>query len=296
MHRFLWMLIAVVACEPPPYDTLPPRLLSSQVAADGSVVELTFDEPLARAEVRVDEASPTLISVESTRVKVPLPSGLRAGSGHVWTAEVTDPQNNVTTVAGKFHAANQRPALLRLNEVRIAGAGTHTDFVELRVEAPGSLGGWTVEVWSGPESRQRLVLPDEEVSVGAFVVVRYKGAQESTDSAPGAIEFWQTDGKGIPGTKGLILLKERSDAEAREGLLYAKKPGEAAALAEAAGWTDRTEKDPSGCTATRTWSRTDAGEDWLITANGGSTPGGPNKLKAWAGPPSTRDGTPKTTP
>lgn len=296
MRRFLWIALAVVACEPPPFDSLPPRLLSSQVAADGTVVELTFDEPLARAEVRVDEADTTAVSVEGPLVKVPLPPGLRAGSGHVWAAEVTDPQNNLTTVAGKFHAANQRPALLRLNEVRIAGSGTHTDFVELRVEVPGSLGGWAIEVWSGPESRQRLVLPDEEVPLGAFVVIRYKEPQESTDSAQGAIEFWQTDGKGISGTKGLILLKERADGEAREGLLYAKKAGEAAALAKAAGWTDRTEHDPSGCTATRTWCRTDEGGDWLITANGGSTPGGPNKLKAWAGPPSTRGGTPKTTP
>ena len=287
--------LGLLGCEPLPLgDTKPPALLTTEVSPEGRELALHFDEPVSQARSEIDRSQAAPL-VEGARVKVELPQGLKPGTGHVWSAEVTDEGHNVTTVAGKFYAANLRPAGLRLNEIRVAGSGTHTDMVELRVEVAGSLGGWTIEAWSSPEARQRLVLPDNDVEAGDHIVIRYKPPQETSDAAPGTREYWQTDGKGLPGTKGLILIRQRPDGPALDGLLYSKIPGEARGIASAAGWPDRTEMDPSGCTATRTWCRAEgAGAAWLVVATGSATPGAPNKLIAWEGPPSSRAVSSKT--
>jgi len=268
--------------------------METEVSADGQELALSFDESLGGAVSAVDHGVTQPTPVDGPRVKVPLPGGMKPGSGHVWTAEVSDEQTNVTSVGGKFYAPNPRPAGVRLNEVRVAGSGTHTDMVELRIEAGGSLGGWTIEAWSGPEARQRTVLPDVEVAAGDLIVVRYKAPDEASDTAPGARQFWQTEGKGLAGTKGLVLLRPHPDGKPTDGLLYSKKPGEGLPLATAAGWVG-PEFDPTGCTATRTWCRTDdAANPWIIVTSGSSTPGAANALTPWAGPPSSHGETPKT--
>lgn len=288
-------LLGLLGCGVVPQGDLnPPRLMETEVSADGQELALSFDEPLFGAESGIDHEPLRPTAVEGTQVKVPLPQGMTPGTGHVWSAEVADERENVTTVGGKFHAPNPNPAGVRLNEVRVAGSGTHTDMVELRVEAGGSLGGWTVEVWTGPEARQRTVLPDRVVTTGSLVVVRYRSPEEPTDTADGALEYWQAESKGLPGTKGLVVLRQKPDGAPTDGLLYSKKPGEAQDLGVAVGWLG-PELDPTGCTATRTWCRTDGPPaEWIIVATGGATPGGANRLTPWAGPTSSHVETPKT--
>lgn len=292
----LFLAAALAGCAPgSPQEAFPPRLMATEVSADGRELTLSFDEPLSRADSAIDETPPDRVPVADTKVRIPLPPGLKPGQGHVWSAAVADEDSNVTTVAGKFYPANPHPAALRLNEVRVAGSGTKTDLIELRVEASGSLGGWTLEVWSGPENRQRTVLPDVAAVAGELLVVRYKTPEEGSDSALGSREYWQAGAKGLSAAKGLILLRPAPDRTAVDGLLYSKKPGEAAPIAEAAGWPDREEFDPAACTATRTWCRTEGPEaKWIVVASGGATPGAPNKLTPWEGQPSNRAGTPKT--
>jgi hypothetical protein len=226
-------------------------------------------------------------------VPIVLPGGLPPGSGHLWEAEVVDPSRNTTSVAGKFYAPNERPASLRLNEVRIAGSGNRSDFVELRVEADGNLGGWTLEAWTTPQARQRLVLPDAPANKGDLVVVRFRTPEEPTDTAPTAREYWPSEAKGLSPTKGVIVLRPAPQGEPLEALVYSKKPGDAVVLAEAAGWTGAGELDPTGCTPTRTWSRLEDG-GWIVTATGGSTPGEPNSSTPWEGLISSRAGSTTT--
>jgi len=300
----------LMSCEPPPWDRLPPRLLDTEVSSDGRELTLDFDEPVAEAVTggNFTEKAPET-SLEGSTVRVTLPENLKPGKGYRWEAEVKDSGNNLTSVTGRFYGPNDHPASLRLNEVRVAGSGNRTDLVELRVEVPGSLGGWTLEAYSTPEVRQRLIFPDVEVTRGQLVVVHYKPSgkpeekDETADPAasgglevePEAWDFWQPEGKGLPGTKGLLILRQNPDGVPVDGLLYSQRPGEAAGMAEAAGWSGRDELSPEGCTATRTWCRTDEpAPAWIITATGGTTPGKPNKLTAWAGPTSSRSTTPKT--
>ena len=308
MRPLVALIFLLASCSPPRWDTTPPRLLEAEVSADGKQLTLEFDEPVAEATTGGDfttEKAPA--RVEGEQVKVVLPPGLKPGKGYQWTAEVKDAGTNLTSLAGRFYGPNDHPAGLRLNEVRIAGSGTHTDLVELRVESPGSLGGWTLEALSGPETRQKIILPDVTVAVGEFVVVHYRptGATEEknetstpdasggSDADPTAWDFWQPEGKGLSGVKGVLLLRPSPGAAPIDGLVYSSRPEEGTALAQAAGWQGE-ERSPEGCTATRTWSRTDdLTPNWIITATGGATPGRPNSVIPWAGS-ANRSGTPKT--
>lgn len=279
----------LAACTPGPRDDRPPRLVGTEVSADGTELHLDFDEPVAEAVTGGNfSAGPPVTVVEGPQVKVEVPRGLQPGKGYRWSAEVQDAQSNLTSVAGQFYGPNDHPARLRLNEVRMAGSGTHTDFVELLAEAGGSLGGWTLDAWSGPEALQRVILPDVAVEAGDLVVVHYR---PGSDAAPGAREFWSADAKGLSATQGCLALRPRPRDPPNDTLAYAKEEGKGLALAAGLNVVAQ-EVATTGATATRTWNRTDDG--WLLVANGCATPGAPNKLTPWPGPTSTRKGGTKT--
>lgn len=306
----LFLCLALTGCQAPPViDLQPPRLLDAGLSADGDELALNFDEPVSTVEAGGDfSAKPVLPGVAGARVSVPLPADLKPGKAYLWTAEVKDKGNNLTSLAGRFYGPNDHPARLRLNEIRIAGSGPHQDLVELEAETAGSLGGWTVEVWSSPTAKQKKILPDVTVEPGTLIVVHGKvtgdpGEQDEraptdasgADTAPAAWDFWLADGKGFPGTKGLVVLRPAPDQPPVDGLLYASQPGDGAPLAAAAGWPGRDQLDPKGCTATRTWCRGEGPEaDWVLVTTGAATPGQPNRIIPWEGVASSRKGTPRT--
>lgn len=278
MRTFSILTCAVLTgCVPSPWQTTPPQLLAAVLSSDGAELALEFDKPVQTATVGGEAVS---AKIQGNRVTAAVRKGLTAGKRYGWSAEVNDEQGNVTSVAGRFYGANDHAASLRLNEVRIAGAGDHTDFVELRAESGGSLGGWTIDAYSDADTRQRLVLPDTAVTEGELVVIRYRDKSDTKD----AREFRPAQLRGLSATKGLIVLRPSPAAEPSDGLLYSKIPGGGAPLAATAGWRSLEEFDPEHCASTRTWSRTAAG-GWILTANGGATPGQPNSSIEWTPSP-----------
>jgi len=291
---------------PPGVPDGPPLLVATSVDPAGPSLDLAFDEPVGQARAGGDfQAGEVPVKVEGQTVKVPLPPRLTPGRRYHWTAEVQDSHLNLTTVGGRFFGPNDHPATLRLNEVRVAGSGTKADFVELRVEAPGSLGGWTLEVWSTPQAHTRKVFPDVAVEAGDLVVLHFKAGTDADETgsraeASGpetradAWDFWQEGAKGLPGTKGAAVLRPTPTQAPGDGLAWEVQAGGGSSLATSAGWTAGPVLDPRACTATRTWSRTDqTPPEWIVTEAGGATPGEPNCQTPWAGP--TASPRPKTT-
>jgi hypothetical protein len=290
VNKLVFCILGVLAgCVPSPWQTTPPQLIAVVVTADTNELALEFDKPVAEAVVGGDVA-PGKPRVDGPHVKSSLANGLKPGGRYAWSAEVKDAGGNQTTVAGRFYGPNDHPAHLRLNEVRVAGSGDHTDFIELRVDEAGSLGGWTLDAYSTPDAWQRVVLPDVPVAAGELIVVRYRDGASDTR---GAREFRQPEPKGLPATKGLLALRPSPAENPSDALLYCKTPGEAAALADVAGWPGRDELNPEYCTATRTWNRTADGA-WVLAANGGATPGEPNGSTVWGGPSPKKTAKPKT--
>ncbi len=274
-------LLLTVSCVPSPWHTTPPQLLAAVVDGERRELALEFDQPVDRAALSgdVDAAS---VTVEGARVTGALNKGLVPGKRYGWAADIQDRAGNQTTLAGRFYGPNDHPAMLRLNEVRVAGSGDHTDFVELSAQSAGSLGGWTLDVYASSESRQRLVLPDTPVTKGELVVVRYIDGPSDTK---GAREFRPPEGKGLSAAKGLLILRPSPSAPPTDGLLYSKTPGAGADLARDLGWSS-AELNPEYCTPTRTWNR--VGDGWMLAATGGATPGQPNSTTIWAGPTTPR--------
>jgi len=295
-------LAGLLACgTPPAWDDRPPRLVASDLSADGRELSLEFDEPVSRAEaVAGPPAAPGAApgpapAVENRRVRVPVPGGLEPGRDYRWTARVEDAGANTTEVAGRFYGPNDHPARLTINELRLTGSGPHPDFVELRADAGGSLGGWTVEYREAAGRTRRLVLEDREVSAGTLVLIYLKAPADAKkpETAPGAVVLvWPGDG-GFSAVRGCLVLRPSPSAEPSDGVTWAATAGQGTALAaEGSAWR---EVDPRSSTATRTWCRTAAPEaDWMLVTTGAATPGGPNRLSPWEGQPASRKPSPKS--
>jgi hypothetical protein len=281
-------LLAFSGCVPSPWQTTPPQLIAAVVDGAANELALEFDKPVAEATVGGDLA-PTAPRVDGPKVTAALAEDLKPGGRYGWSAEVKDSGGNQTSVAGRFYGPNDHPASVRLNEVRVAGSGDHTDFVELKVEAAGSLGGWTLDAYTGADAKQRLVFPDVAVKAGELIVVRYRDGASDTR---GAREFRPAQPKGLSASKGLLALRPTPADPPSDALLYSKDSGGAAAIAQAAGWQGRDELNPEYCTATRTWNRTATGA-WVLSANGGATPGQPNGTTVWGGPTPKKTAKPK---
>lgn len=279
MSRFsLLAVLGLWSCGPSSWQPTPPQLLAAVVSDESRELALEFDKPVKQAAVGGDLESGS-VNVSGAHVTAALAKDLKPGKRYGWSAEVKDSGGNQTSVAGGFYGPNDHPASLKLSEVRVAGQGDHTDFVELRVESTGSLGGWTLDAYAAADTRQRLILPDTAAASGELIVVRYRDGESDTK---GAREFRLPQGRGLPASKGLLVLRPTPTSQPSDGLLYSKNRGEGVAIAEAAGWQGRDELSPENCTPTRTWNR--KGSDWVLTGNGGATPGQPNSASVWAGP------------
>lgn len=285
-------LAGVFGCGPAPvWDNRPPRLVDSGLAPGGRELVLEFDEPVVRAEaaagpVPPEPGPPRAPVVDGRKVRVEVAGKLQAGQDYPWKAEVEDAGANTTAVGGRFYGPNSHPADLRLNEVRVSGSGPHPDFLELRADHGGSLGGWTVEYQEGAGKPRRLVLEDREVAPGTLVLLylRKPADAKHPEAAAGAVVLLWPGDEGLSATRGRILLRPTPTAEPADSLEWPAGP---AAKGPAV--------DPAGATATRTWCRTETQPAaWMLVDTGSATPGGPNRLTPWEGQPSSRKSAPKS--
>lgn len=267
-------------------DIKPPKLVGQGVDAKAGELSLEFDETLAKAVIEGPVTG--AIRIRKDTASAALRSDLIPGDDYPWTASVEDSRGNRTELAGHVFGPNSHPADLRLNEVRVAGSGAKPDFVEILVTESGNWGGWTLEFGGANASTQKVVLPDEEVQAGTYlvVVIASTAGSRPTEIAPEARVTQPPHLKGLSATTGGVSLGRAPDSAPEEALIWEKSEGAAKAWLAKLGECHRVIVPSLGATTTRTWCRGRA-DDWYLATTGGATPGRVNSSERWVPKPSS---------
>ncbi len=290
-------------------DAAPPTLLSV-TPRSSTLVSVAFSGP-----VRVLDASAASeggqdlgarwAEGETASVEFSLSSALPAGGRGLIEGTVADGAGSTLSFTVPFTGYNERPAVLRINEVRFDYSKPKVEFVEFLVLRGGNLGGITIENYRNA-ARPVTELPPCEVSAGDFVVWHLRSVEEGlvtelgavdvsagTDSNPQARDIWDDQTSApLKGTNAL-LLRERRGGALQDALLaaetaFADWPSDAVSAAareaETAGlWPGSSlgsAVNTDGTSPTRTLGRISAGEggagEWAVCPTGKCSPGGAN--------------------
>jgi len=126
---------------------------------------------------------------------------------------------------------------VRINEFSPRGTGNNPERVELYVLKGGSLAGLTLAVDTPNRMNPGFVFPQSQVQEGDYILIHMKsqGSEEEVNeteakdqcSAPHshkeAWDFWWQGGPGLIGTDGMVLLLDRPDGPAMDGVFYSDK-------------------------------------------------------------------------
>jgi hypothetical protein len=224
----------------PAGDIKPPVILEAGQKAPGSF-EILFDENVLALEGSFGFSPATSSAtpqVQGKRLAVTIVPAVEAGLQCFLSGEVEDESGNSVRFVFEFTGYNAHPAKLRLDEVQTgknsSTSNAHRDYMEFLVESPGGLGGMQVR-WASSTKVMDYSFPPCTVGAGEYIVlhcapegiaaeVDEQGSNLSlsggVDASPGGRDFWTSSG-GLPDETGVIVLKEREESSAVDGLFYA---------------------------------------------------------------------------
>ena len=248
LHPALWLsVVLALSCSPdsadilmPAGDIRPPSILEAGQKSPGSF-EIVFDEDVRSVEGSFGFSPPSskaVPQVMENRLIVAISPAATAGMRCILSGEVEDGSGNSVRFVFEFVGYNDHPAGLRLDEVQTgknsSASNTHRDYMEFMVERPGGLGGIQVS-WTSSTKLMDYSFPPCDVVAGEFIVLHCApeglaaevdetgpdlARSGGVDSSPSGRDFWASSG-GIPDETGVIMLREREESAAVDGLFYA---------------------------------------------------------------------------
>jgi hypothetical protein len=321
-------LVLALSCSPdsaailmPAGDIRPPSILEAGQKASGCF-EILFDEAVHPVEGSfgfIPAASSASPQVQGSRLAIAIVPAVEAGLRCFLSGEVEDDSGNSLRFVFEFVGYNDHPAKLRLDEVQTgknsSASNTHRDYIEFLAESSGSLGGIHVR-WASSTKAMEYIFPPCSVSTGEYIVlhcapeglvteVDEKGTDLTlsggVDSSSSGRDFWTSSG-GLPDETGLIVLREREESPAIDGLFYAAedKSGEIESGKISAELESLVAAGIWACSATPRWEdallwkyssarpllRGTEGEKrgWRVGESGSQSPGAGYPTKAQAKP------------
>ena len=224
----------------PAGDIQPPSILEAGQKAPG-VFEILFDEtvlPLGGSFGFSPASSSATAVADGSRLTVSIAPAVAAGMNCMLSGEVEDRSGNSLRFIFEFVGYNSHPARLMLDEVQTgknsSASNNHRDYMEFLVEGSGSLGGVHV-AWASSTKTMEYTFPPCEVAAGDFIVLHCApeglaseldetgtdlSRSSGVDSSPSGRDFWTSSG-GIPDETGVIVLREREESPAADGLFFA---------------------------------------------------------------------------
>ncbi len=254
----LWPCLAaaafLVACSPDPADILlpagdirPPSILDAG-QSDPGTFKILFDEniqPVIQSFAFAPAATRATPGSEGALLTVSLEPAAAAGEACSLSGEARDESGNTTRFLFSFVGYNEKPALLRINEIQTgknsSASNPHRDYVEFTVEEGGNTGGIQVQ-WASSVKIMSYTFPPSEAAKNSLVVLHCapEGLQSEVDetgpdlSLSGGVDasatgrdFW-TEAGGIPDETGLIMVRLREEDQPVDGVFFvsSEKTGE----------------------------------------------------------------------
>jgi len=247
---WLWPCLAaaafLAACSPDPSDILlpagdirPPSILDAG-QSDPGTFKILFDEnvqPVTQSFAFDPAATRATPGSEGALLTVSLEPAAAAGEACSLSGEARDESGNTTRFLFSFVGYNEKPALLRINEIQTgknsSASNLHRDYIEFTVEEGGNTGGVQVQ-WASSVKVMSYTFPPSEAAKNSLVVLHCapEGLQSEVDetgpdlSLSGGVDasvagrdFW-SDAGGIPDETGLIMLRLREEDQPVDGVFF----------------------------------------------------------------------------
>ncbi|HWR12159.1 MAG TPA: hypothetical protein VN445_10070 [Rectinemataceae bacterium] len=234
------------ACSPNPSeifvpagDIRPPTILDAGQDSPGSF-KILFDEeiqPIAKSFAFDPAATIATPGSEGALLTVSLEPAAAAGQACSLSGEARDGSGNTTRFLFSFVGYNEKPALLRVNELQTgknsSASNPHRDYVEFTVEEEGNLGGVYVQ-WASSVKIMAYAFPPCDVAKNSVIVLHCapEGDPSEVDETGGDLsrsggvdasasgrDFW-AGGGGIPDETGLLLVKAREGDAPMDGVFF----------------------------------------------------------------------------
>lgn len=227
-----------------------------------------------------------------------------AGTEFILSSAVSDSRGNTLSFAVPLTGFNDRPARLRINEIRFDYSKPKVEYIEFYVLEDGNLAG--VEIFNAMnETKPTYAFPFVDVQAGEYVVWHLRSIEEGLideiddvaasagiDARPFARDFWDTQTKAPLKKTNVILLRERSGGPLMDAFICAETskvewPTETVRLAAEEAFREGFwKKGPlitdaivsTGTTTTRTLGYTESGglPGWVISPTSKCSPGAAN--------------------
>lgn len=279
-------------------------------------VEARFTVPVAVVSARVQTGGEGGILIntgwesgdEGRTARFILDEGLGIGKTAILSVLVEDGGGNSLSFSAPFTGFNERPACLRINEIRTEYDKPKVEYVEFIVIEAGNLAGLEIQNAMNAEHTW-WEFPAAEVAKGDFVVWHLRSLEEGLvdetgetdvsagcDASPEARDFWDTQTKAPLKKNNVIILRERKGGSILDAVLLVEAgkdawPDDALKLAaeeavSSGAWgptalvTDAVVS--TGTTPTRTIGRNehsddaDTASDWAVCPTGKKSPGSAN--------------------
>ncbi len=249
-NAWLWPCLAaaafMAACSPDPSDILlpagdirPPSILDAG-QSDPGTFKILFDEnvqPIIQSFAFDPAATRATPDSEGALLTVSLDPAAAAGEACSLSGEARDESGNTTRFLFSFVGYNEKPALLRINEIQTgknsSASNLHRDYIEFTVEEGGNTGGVQVQ-WASSVKTMSYTFPPCEAAKNSIVVLHCapEGLPSEVDetgpdlSLSGGVDasvagrdFW-SDAGGIPDETGLIMLRLREEDQPVDGVFF----------------------------------------------------------------------------
>lgn len=293
-------------------DIVVPKLVEVRTLTSREV-EARFTVPVTVVSARVQIGTESGAGIgtgwesaeEGLTARFLLEEGLGIGVTAILSVVVEDDGGNSLSFAAPFSGFNERPAGLRINEIRTEYDKPKVEYIEFIVTGAGNLAGLEIQNAINADFPY-WEFPAAEVAKGDYVVWHLRSLEEGLvnetgetdasagcDANPEARDFWDTQTKAPLKKNNVILLRERKGGKILDALLYIEAgkdtwPSDALSLAAgeavaAGAWgptalvTDAVVS--TGTSPTRTIGRNERSDDsnrasdWAICGTGKKSPG-----------------------
>ena len=296
-------------------DVEAPKLVEVRTLTSREV-EALFTVPVTVVSARVQTGGEAGTPVgtgwesgdEGRSVRFILEKGLGIGETAILSVQVEDGGGNSLSFSAPFTGFNERPACLRINEIRTEYDKPKVEYVEFIAIEAGNLAGLEIQNAMNAD-HPRWEFPAAEVAAGDYVVWHLRSLEEGLvdetgetdvsagcDADPEARDFWDTQTKAPLKKNNVIILRERKGGKILDAVLLAEAgkdawPDDALRLAaeeavSSGAWgptalvTDAVVS--TGTTPTRTIGRNERSDDsntapdWAVCPTGKKSPGSAN--------------------
>lgn len=206
-------------------DLDPPRFVALSVV-DSHTVTVTLDKEVEPVDYGLS-ISPPLGEVSAVPsghdlvISTELPT--EAGAEYLLEATVEDTSGNSLSFLARFFGHNARVPELLINELNPRGSGNNPETVELIALTDGNLAGVTLYNGTAASWDSKLVLPQQEVAAGQFVLAHFRPHAAGHESA---LNFWVPEGAGLPTNNGVVTLYDVPGGGIRDAVIYSDRTSE----------------------------------------------------------------------